>query len=594
VARALLAAGRLGEAAPHFARSAEVGDSEAVEALRHALGEAERRGAYREALTILGSLVDLLPHGDKRWLEVADAMSFQAEWVVDHRADTHALLGIRALRAIDAALEGSPNFARRAAVKLRLGTFLSWGTGDLDEAEQACRDAAELFEAGGDRSQALLSRLELVFLTGLKGDLQAWVQGGTLVAEAAEAAGDRAATMHAVGRAVGFGAFVIGRHDEAQVAFRRGLAMAREDSKPYFQTLTLTGISSTLAMAGRIEEALSAMEEAKAVNPDWRDSLLLEWQSLIHWLAGDFPAAVAAAEESALWNPQGLSKRRGIGTIFAVLAAIETGQSQEAHRHLGRAETAYERDWLFYRHYCDYVGRVLDWREGRRAEAIERLRRAALRTLGMGAMSFSAFPYLDLAEIAAGLDRADLTREAAGQLRDIAAALDVPLYRGLAALGAAWAGLVSGNPGRAIEPARSAVQLLASTGCRAFHGRALDALGRSLSASDRPSAVSAFDEAATIFESCGGVWRRDRALESMRQLGSRGRRAAAAVTGPASLTRRERQVARLAAQGHTVRQIAEQLYISERTVETHLSAVYGKLGVSSKSELVGRAFGLEE
>jgi hypothetical protein len=42
-------------------------------------------------------------------------------------------------------------------------------------------------------------------------------------------------------------------------------------------------------------------------------------------------------------------------------------------------------------------------------------------------------------------------------------------------------------------------------------------------------------------------WRRERALKAMRRLGSAGRRAAAAALGPGALTRREREVARLAA-----------------------------------------------
>src|SRR5262249_3885204 len=48
VARALAAAGRLGEAAPHFARSAAVGEAEAIDALEAALRQAERRQAYHE------------------------------------------------------------------------------------------------------------------------------------------------------------------------------------------------------------------------------------------------------------------------------------------------------------------------------------------------------------------------------------------------------------------------------------------------------------------------------------------------------------------------------------------------------------------
>ncbi|HHQ48071.1 MAG TPA: LuxR family transcriptional regulator, partial [Acidobacteria bacterium] len=52
---------------------------------------------------------------------------------------------------------------------------------------------------------------------------------------------------------------------------------------------------------------------------------------------------------------------------------------------------------------------------------------------------------------------------------------------------------------------------------------------------------------------------------------------------------REREVARLAARGYTAREIAERLYISTRTVESHLARIYPKLGVASKAELVKNA-----
>jgi DNA-binding CsgD family transcriptional regulator len=56
-----------------------------------------------------------------------------------------------------------------------------------------------------------------------------------------------------------------------------------------------------------------------------------------------------------------------------------------------------------------------------------------------------------------------------------------------------------------------------------------------------------------------------------------------AVAGP--LTRRERDVVLLAVHGLTARRIGEQLFIGERTVETHLANAYGKLGVRTKVEL---------
>ena len=53
----------------------------------------------------------------------------------------------------------------------------------------------------------------------------------------------------------------------------------------------------------------------------------------------------------------------------------------------------------------------------------------------------------------------------------------------------------------------------------------------------------------------------------------------------AALTRREREIARLAATGRTNRDIADALVVSLRTVENHLHRVYEKLGVSGREEL---------
>lgn len=54
----------------------------------------------------------------------------------------------------------------------------------------------------------------------------------------------------------------------------------------------------------------------------------------------------------------------------------------------------------------------------------------------------------------------------------------------------------------------------------------------------------------------------------------------------ASLTRREWDVARMVGKGSTNRQTAEGLFVSERTVEVHLSNIFGKLGLSSRAQLV--------
>jgi pimeloyl-ACP methyl ester carboxylesterase/DNA-binding CsgD family transcriptional regulator len=59
--------------------------------------------------------------------------------------------------------------------------------------------------------------------------------------------------------------------------------------------------------------------------------------------------------------------------------------------------------------------------------------------------------------------------------------------------------------------------------------------------------------------------------------------------GVDALSRREREVAVLASRGLTATEIASHLFVSKRTVESHLVSIYQKLGVGSKTELIRRA-----
>lgn len=58
------------------------------------------------------------------------------------------------------------------------------------------------------------------------------------------------------------------------------------------------------------------------------------------------------------------------------------------------------------------------------------------------------------------------------------------------------------------------------------------------------------------------------------------------INGVRGLTPSERRVARLAADALTNREIAERLFVSEKTVEAHLSRTFRKLGVRSRTQLV--------
>jgi len=69
-----------------------------------------------------------------------------------------------------------------------------------------------------------------------------------------------------------------------------------------------------------------------------------------------------------------------------------------------------------------------------------------------------------------------------------------------------------------------------------------------------------------------------------------GRLLASGDDGPDALTVREREVLGLIALGHTNTEMAKQLYLSLRTIETHRANIHRKLGTDSRAELVRHAF----
>jgi DNA-binding NarL/FixJ family response regulator len=136
----------------------------------------------------------------------------------------------------------------------------------------------------------------------------------------------------------------------------------------------------------------------------------------------------------------------------------------------------------------------------------------------------------------------------------------------------------------AIGLLRHSADLLAGTPARLEHARSLLALGAALRrANQRATAKEPLRMALELADGGGMRLLARQARSELYSTGVRPRRAA--MSGWDALTAAESRVAELAAAGWSNPQIAERLYITRRTVETHLTHVFRKLRLETRQEL---------
>jgi DNA-binding CsgD family transcriptional regulator len=186
----------------------------------------------------------------------------------------------------------------------------------------------------------------------------------------------------------------------------------------------------------------------------------------------------------------------------------------------------------------------------------------------------------DLALALAGTDRHGEAIELALTELRLAGECDVDRARGhaLRALGL----LRGGESG--LRDLEAAVQAFARSPARVEQGWAHYELGAALRrANRRRDARPPLDLALDLALACGAGLLAQRCGEELKALGARPR--SVMLTGAEALTASERRVCRLASDGLKNAEIAQALFVSLRTVETHLGNSYRKLDIASRGEL---------
>jgi DNA-binding CsgD family transcriptional regulator len=140
-------------------------------------------------------------------------------------------------------------------------------------------------------------------------------------------------------------------------------------------------------------------------------------------------------------------------------------------------------------------------------------------------------------------------------------------------------------PGAAgLAPLEEAVAVLEGSPARLERANALSDLGAALRRDNRRAqAREPLREALELARSCGAAGLAKRTHDELLASGEKVRRYT--PIGVDSLTPSERRVAEMAASGMTNRQIAQTLFLTVKTIETHLSAAYDKLGIRSRRQL---------
>jgi DNA-binding CsgD family transcriptional regulator len=268
------------------------------------------------------------------------------------------------------------------------------------------------------------------------------------------------------------------------------------------------------------------------------------------------------------------------------LALTDKGDLDAAESEVARFGDAHALPELMQVNMAFFALGVLRSAQGRASDALQEFEELDRRNLRLGILN-SAVPWRPIA-VEAALREGDAARAEAlaADEMEFAKRWGTPTAMGQALRAN---GLAKGGDG--LEDLRQAVAVLEPTPSRREHALALIDLGSALRrAGERKEAREHLAAGLDFAQRCGATRLATLAHDELRVAGAKPRRLQ--FSGADSLTAAERRVAEMAADGLANREIAETLFLSTRTVENHLSRVYRKLDITSRSGL-GEALSLD-
>jgi DNA-binding CsgD family transcriptional regulator/tetratricopeptide (TPR) repeat protein len=404
---------------------------------------------------------------------------------------------------------------------------------DLDRAEKIAAEAMQLFRAGSQAEQLVQLRL---------GDVYGW-RGQT---EQASACWRRAADLADVGdpgsmRLAAEALFSAGLDDEAVAVARSAVELARARSAHNALTQSLEFLAQAEGRRGRLLDALAAV-----------------------------------AEEIDLVIALGQTREERYASVAAAWIEAALGRDPDGRRLASRAtELEARMGWATTR--SEPLG-VLELAMGRPEVAVRVFERVPVETARLGADAIAPRSFVPAyVEALVRVGRSDDARAIATAYAEVAERSGRPLAVALARR-------CQGLAGASVGTLESAVELFEAIGnpyegarTRLSLGQLLGRLGR------RPEARAMLIPALDAFTVLGADGWAERARSELAAVGTAVRRPA--TPRHSELTPQERTVAQLVATGLTNREIAERLFVTTNTVETHLRHIFQKLDVRSRTQL---------